>query len=63
MNSAEKYRAKAGELLATAGKSGSSMWSDCVRLAQGYLRLAEHAEQAGRANLSVPQQQQQPQPK
>lgn len=59
MPTAHEYREKAAELLAKAREVNSNLLNECLRLAYGYMRLADHAE----ANTKRPvQQQQQPQP-
>jgi hypothetical protein len=58
MPSAYEYRVKAAELLVKAREQKGRLVDECIRLAHGYMRLAEHAD----ANQKMPmQRQQQPQ--
>jgi hypothetical protein len=60
MPTAHEYRVKAAELLTKARERKGRLVDECLRLAHGYMRLADHAD----ANRKVSvQQQQQPQPR
>jgi hypothetical protein len=74
MATADEYRAKAAELITRAnGESNPALFSECVRLAHGYLLLADQADRNSQTDLvyetpprpeperPVRQQQQQPQ--
>jgi hypothetical protein len=59
MPTAYEYRVKAAELLTKARERKGRLVDECIRLAHGYMRLADHAD----TNRKPPvQQQQQPQP-
>jgi hypothetical protein len=76
MTTADEYRAKAAELIERANleQKNSNLFSECVRLAHGYLLLAEQADRNAQTDLvyetppprepaqPVQQQQQQQQP-
>ena len=58
MPTAHEYRVKAAEFLAKAKDRKGKIVDECIRLAYGYMRLADHAD----TNQKQPaQQQQQPQ--
>ena len=58
MPTATEYRLKAAEFFAKAKDRNGRIVDECVRLAHGYLRLADHADTAEKRPV---QQQQQPQ--
>ena len=59
MPTALEYRTKAAKLLTKAKERNSRVVGECLRLAYGYMRLAEHAESTAKRSV---QQQQQAQP-
>ena len=54
MPTAQEYRVKAAELLTKAKDRKGKIVDECIRLAYGYMRLADHADtnQSSRCNSS-----------